>query len=141
MPKNGLIIFCWIMLAMASGPVCAGVKNPDTFVLANYGTLRTLDPAVCYDAAGSQRIWNLKAFLHAFDRRTYKEDVFNNLVILPTSPNIEGLPYHKDVPVYEYDLIKSKEYCKKTGMVRSGKKVLKWSSRTIPATKCGKPPP
>jgi len=101
------------MLAMASGPVCAGVKNPDTFVLANYGTLRTLDPAVCYDAAGSQRIWNLKAFLHAFDRRTYKEDVFNNLVILPTSPNIEGLPYHKDVPVYQYDLIKSKEYMQK----------------------------
>ena len=54
-----------------------------------------------------------KAFLHAFDRRTYKEDVFNNLVILPTGPNIEGLPYHKDVPVYEYDLIKAKEYMQK----------------------------
>ena len=54
-----------------------------------------------------------KAFLHAFDRRTYREDVFNNLVILPTSPNIEGLPYHKDVPVYEFDLAKSKNYLKK----------------------------
>ena len=54
-----------------------------------------------------------KAFLHAFDRRTYQEDVFNNLVILPTSPNIEGLPYHKDVPVYEFDLIKSAVYLKK----------------------------
>ncbi len=51
-----------------------------------------------------------KAFLHAFDRRTYQEDVFNNLVILPTSPNIEGLPYHTQVPVYEFDLNKSKSY-------------------------------
>jgi len=51
-----------------------------------------------------------KAFLHAFDRRTYREDVFNNQVILPTSPNIEGLPYHKNVPVYEFDLNQSKKY-------------------------------
>ncbi len=54
-----------------------------------------------------------KAFLHALDRKTYKEDVFNGLVIMPTSPNIKGLPYHKDVPVYEYDLDKSKAYLKK----------------------------
>lgn len=54
-----------------------------------------------------------KAFLHAFDRRTYKEDVFNNLVILPTSPNIEGLPYHKKVPIYDFDLDKSKAYLQK----------------------------
>jgi len=54
-----------------------------------------------------------KAFLHAFDRKTYKKDVFNDLVIMPTSPNVEGLPYHKDVPVYEFDLKKSAEYMKK----------------------------
>jgi peptide/nickel transport system substrate-binding protein len=54
-----------------------------------------------------------KAFLHAFDRRTYREDVFNNLVILPTSPNIEGLPYHIDVPVYEFDLDKARAYFQK----------------------------
>lgn len=54
-----------------------------------------------------------KAFLHAFDRETYKKDVFNGLVIMPTSPNVEGLAFHKDVPVYEFDLEKSKEYIKK----------------------------
>jgi len=54
-----------------------------------------------------------KAFLHAFDRETYKKDVFNGLVIMPTSPNVEGLAFHKDVPVYEFDLEKSKEYLKK----------------------------
>ena len=54
-----------------------------------------------------------KAFLHALDRKTYQEDIFGNLVILPTSPNIEGLPYHKDVPIYEFDLDKSKAYMQK----------------------------
>jgi len=54
-----------------------------------------------------------KAFLHAFDRETYKKDVFHDLVIMPTSPNVEGLPYHKDVPLYEFDLKKSAEYMKK----------------------------
>ena len=49
-----------------------------------------------------------KAFLHAVDRKTYREDVFNGMVIMPTSPNIEGLPYHKAVPVYEFDLDKSR---------------------------------
>ena len=54
-----------------------------------------------------------KAFLHAMDRETYKEDVFNGLVILPTSPNIEGVPYHVDVPVYEFDLAKSAHHLQK----------------------------
>jgi peptide/nickel transport system substrate-binding protein len=49
-----------------------------------------------------------KAFLHAVDRKTYREDVFNGMVIMPTSPNIEGLPFHKEVPVYAFDLDKSK---------------------------------
>ena len=54
-----------------------------------------------------------KAFLHAFERETYKKDVFHGLVIMPTSPNVKGLPYHKDVRVYKFDLEKSKKYMKK----------------------------
>lgn len=55
-----------------------------------------------------------KAFLHAFDRKLYAEDVFDNMVIMPTSPNIEGLAYHKEnVPVYDFDLKKSAEFMKK----------------------------
>lgn len=54
-----------------------------------------------------------KAFLHAFDRETYKADVFNGLVVMPTSPNVEGLPFHKSVPVYAFDLKKAAEYMKK----------------------------
>lgn len=51
-----------------------------------------------------------KAFLHAFNRDTYKKDVFHDLVIMPTSPNVEGLPYHRDVPVYAFDLNKSSDH-------------------------------
>ena len=78
-----------------------------------------------------------KAFLHAFDRQTYKADVFNNLVILPTSPDIEGLPYHKDVPVYEFDLNKSRKYLQKAW----NGEIWEKGFQTTPATKCGKPRP
>ncbi len=54
-----------------------------------------------------------KAFLHAFDRDTYRSDVFNDLVIIPTSPLIKGLPFHRDVPVYAFDLKKSAQHMKK----------------------------
>lgn len=54
-----------------------------------------------------------KAFLHAFDRETYRRDVFDGDVILPTSPNIRGLPFHRDVPVYAFDLEKSTAHFRK----------------------------
>ena len=54
-----------------------------------------------------------KAFSHAFDRRTYEQDVFSGLVIMPTSPVIEGVPYHRDTPIYEYDLEKARAHLQK----------------------------
>ena len=59
MPKALLQIICITLSILGAAHSQAGVKNPDTFVLATYGTLRTLDPAVCYDSTGSQRIWNI----------------------------------------------------------------------------------
>ncbi len=53
-----------------------------------------------------------KAFLHAFDRKTYAKDVWNDQVVMPTSPNAKGLPYYKQVPVYEFDLEKAAEEMK-----------------------------
>ncbi|MBD3306238.1 ABC transporter substrate-binding protein [candidate division KSB3 bacterium] len=53
-----------------------------------------------------------KAFMHAFDRDLYREDVLQNIDIVPTNPNVEGLPYAIDVPVYEFDLQKTEEYLK-----------------------------
>lgn len=54
-----------------------------------------------------------RAFLHAFDRATYAEDVWNNDVVMPTSPNAKGLPFYKQVPVYDFSLDKAAEEMKK----------------------------
>lgn len=53
-----------------------------------------------------------KAFLHAFNRQEFAEDVLLNISTVPTNPNVPGLPYAIDVPVYEFDLKKSEEYLK-----------------------------
>ena len=54
-----------------------------------------------------------KAFQHAFDYTAMKEEVGNGLIEIPSSPNVYGLPYHKEVPIPDYDLKKAEEYFKK----------------------------
>jgi peptide/nickel transport system substrate-binding protein len=61
------VVTSLLLLVLGTFHVAAQIKNPDTFILATYGTLRTLDPAVCYDATGSQRIWNIYEPLVFFD--------------------------------------------------------------------------
>lgn len=45
-----------------------------------------------------------RAFAHAFDRQTYAAEAWGGRVIMPTSPNVAGLPFHKKTEVYVYDL-------------------------------------
>jgi len=54
-----------------------------------------------------------KAFAHSMDWQTYKTDVGNGLIEIPSSPNVTGLPFHKDVPIYEFDPAKAAAYMKK----------------------------
>ena len=54
-----------------------------------------------------------KAFLHAYDRATFKKEVLNDLASNPATPLVDGLPYQKPTPVYEFDLEKSRQYLKK----------------------------
>jgi peptide/nickel transport system substrate-binding protein len=54
-----------------------------------------------------------KAFMHAFDRETFTADVLQNISTIPTSPNMPGLAYSIDVPVYEFDLEQAKAYLMK----------------------------
>jgi peptide/nickel transport system substrate-binding protein len=63
-----------------------------------------------------------KAFLHAFDRDMYRRDVLNNMAIVPTSPNIEGLPYHANTPFYKYDPQKIVEHLKQAWNGKAWKK-------------------
>ncbi len=34
-------------------------RSKDSFIFVEYGTVRSLDPAVCYDNVGRQRLMNL----------------------------------------------------------------------------------
>ncbi len=55
-----------------------------------------------------------KAFLHAYDRNTFKTDVLNGLCTLPPTPLVEGLAfYNKNTPIYPFDLQKAARYMKK----------------------------
>jgi len=66
MKKFTCFISC-ILMVMCVTAASAEVKNPDTFVMADYRTVQTIDPAASYDVAGSMRIWNLYETLIFFD--------------------------------------------------------------------------
>ena len=66
MKKFVCLSFCLFMVIWAAD-LGAQVKNPDTFVLADYRTVQTIDPATSYDVAGSMRIWNMYETLIFFD--------------------------------------------------------------------------
>jgi peptide/nickel transport system substrate-binding protein len=67
MKKLIILVSIFLLLAFSATTVMAGPKNPDTFILANYGNLRTLDPCVAYDVTSSQRLWNIYEPLIFFD--------------------------------------------------------------------------
>jgi len=54
-----------------------------------------------------------KAFMHAYDRATFKKEVLNDLATLPATPLVDGLPYQKPTPTYDFDLEKAKDYMMK----------------------------
>ena len=82
-----IILLLYALLIARTFTAHAGVKHPDTFVLATYGTVRTLDPAVCYDTSGSQRIWNLYETLIFFDG-SKTDELFPSLATqVPTLKN------------------------------------------------------
>ncbi|MCK5202807.1 MAG: hypothetical protein KAR15_03000, partial [Desulfobacterales bacterium] len=67
MKLTTLILIPFLIFSISACTVEDKIENADTFVLATYGTLRTLDPAACYDTTGSQRIWNIYEPLVFFD--------------------------------------------------------------------------
>lgn len=95
-------------LCVAAAMFCQKV-NPDQNTSIGSGKLDGEGIPIDFFSDANVR----KAFMHAFDRELYEEDVLQNIEIVPTNPNIEGLPYAIDVPVYEFDLEKAKEYMMK----------------------------
>ena len=66
MKKVVCLIGCFLLI-LGVISVNAEVKNPDTFVLADIGSVETIDPAKCYDTAGSGKIWTIYETLVFFD--------------------------------------------------------------------------
>ncbi len=54
-----------------------------------------------------------KAFSHSIDWQAMKEDVGMNLIDLPGSPNCIGLPYYKEIALYEFSAKKAAAEMKK----------------------------
>jgi peptide/nickel transport system substrate-binding protein len=96
MKKFVCLIGCILMILSAIG-VQAQVKNPDTFVMADYRTVQTIDPATSYDVAGSMRIWNLYETLIFFDGSSTEKYVPLLAAEVPTVANggisADGMTY------------------------------------------------
>jgi peptide/nickel transport system substrate-binding protein len=73
-----------------------------------------------------------KAFMHAFDRDVFLEDVLQNISTIPTNPNVPGLPFAIEVPVYEFDMQKAEEYMKKAWDGQIWEKGFKMTIATSP---------
>jgi peptide/nickel transport system substrate-binding protein len=82
-----LVLIFSLIFSINACTVQDEVEVTNTFVLATYGTLRTMDPAACYDTTGSQRIWNIYEPLVFFDGS--KTDAFIPLLTtrVPTLEN------------------------------------------------------
>ncbi len=65
----------------------AGAKDKDTFVKADYGTVRTLDPATVYDTTSGMRVYNLYERLVAFDGASTEKFIPELAEEVPTVAN------------------------------------------------------
>jgi peptide/nickel transport system substrate-binding protein len=96
MKKLAHLLGCFLVVVCVVG-ADAKVKSPDTFVLADYRTVQTIDPATSYDVAGSMRIWNLYETLIFFDGSSTEKFVPLLASEVPTVENggisADGLTY------------------------------------------------
>jgi len=95
-------------LSVSCAFFCQNVRNTGN---ANIGSGQLDGKGIPYNFFSD--IHARKAFLHLFNRKAYKNEVFNGEAIIPSSPNIQGLPFQTNVPVYEYSLEKVSEHLKK----------------------------
>ena len=59
MKKVLFILGLVLVFVMGVTATYAQVKNPDTFVLADIGSVETLDPAKVYDNAGAAKLYTI----------------------------------------------------------------------------------
>jgi len=62
-----LVILTVVIIGIVGIGFAAEVKNPNTLIIADYGTVNSFDPAYAYDTASGQRIMNIYETLIFFD--------------------------------------------------------------------------
>ena len=98
MKKVVLAVVVGIILIVGVGMgVVAEVKNPDTLIIADIGTVDSLDPAWAYDTASGARIFNIYETLITFKNEKTDEFVPVLATEVPTVENglisPDGLTY------------------------------------------------
>ena len=56
-----------VILGLTAMGLAQEVKNPDTLIIADYGTVNSLDPAYAYDTSSESRLMNIYEPLIFFD--------------------------------------------------------------------------
>ena len=96
MKKVSILVACFL-LVFGTLTVSAEVKNPDVFVKATYGTVRTLDPSVAYDTTTGQRLKQIYEMLINFDGSSTADFVPTLATEVPSVENggisADGLTY------------------------------------------------
>ena len=127
-----LLIGVAVLLGLAITGLAQEVKNPDTLIIADYGTVDSLDPAYAYDTASGARLLNIYETLIFFDGEKTGEfvpmlatkvpSVDNGLIsadgMTYTFPIREGVKFHNGETLTPQDV----EYTFERAMVqdRSG---------------------
>jgi len=92
-----ILIALSVLLGMAIAGLSQEVKNPDTLIIADYGTVNSLDPAYAYDTASGSRIMNIYEPLIFFDGEKTGEFVPMLATRVPSVDNgllsVDGMTY------------------------------------------------
>ena len=92
-----ILIAVSVLLGMAIAGLAQEVKNPDTLIIADYGTVNSLDPAYAYDTASGSRIMNIYETLIFWDGEKIDEFVPMLATRVPSTDNgllsADGMTY------------------------------------------------
>ena len=107
MKKLLFILVLSLVFVMGVTATYAQVKNPDTFVLADIGSVETLDPAKAYDNAGAAKLYTIYQNLIFFkDPHT---DQFSPILATEV-PSVENGGISEDGKTYTFTIRKGVKF-------------------------------
>jgi len=103
-----VLVLLIALVALAGAAFAAdAIKNPDTFIWADYGTIDSLDPAKAYDNASGGCLQNLYEGLIAYDGPSTTKFI---PVLATKVPSVENGGISKDGKTYTFDIRKGVKF-------------------------------